>query len=171
MLGEKKSIAQSCSILKYCLLNVSYIKFFFMGGSINKITKCYKMANYGQISKFKVSIEASWLKVSIYYFKFFKKPKFNFKNSHYNFQKLHLPNLIAIFHYLEAKYDYDYQTPSFSLVFRICIKKFSSFRAKLNMSQQFLWFYVFFIFYWGFDIVIYWGPKAPKGMMVTLRPP
>ena len=161
MLGEKKSIAQSCSILKYCLLNVSYIKFFFMGGSINKITKCYKMANYGQISKFKVSIEASWLKVSIYYFKFFKKPKFNFKNSHYNFQKSHLPNLIAIFHYLEAKYDYDYQTHSFSLVFKIYTKNFSSFRAKLNMWRQFLWFYIFFIFLWRFWYCNLLGAKGP----------
>jgi len=38
------------------------------------------MANYGQISKFKVSIEASWYNDSCYHVKIFKNQKFISKN-------------------------------------------------------------------------------------------
>ena len=52
-----------------------------------------KVANYGSISKFKVSMEVSWQNASIYHVKIFNNQTFNPKNTPFIFWKSLLPPL------------------------------------------------------------------------------
>ena len=56
-------------------LAMIFVIFAVMSMLVRTLYNCYKMANYGWISNFKVFMEASWNNTSICYFRIFKNQK------------------------------------------------------------------------------------------------
>lgn len=80
---------------------------FFVIMSVNNLLNDYEMANYRQISNFKVSMETSWKMLPSTIFKF-SKIKYQTKKDLQIFFKITFNVFDANLLYLEANYDNDY---------------------------------------------------------------
>ena len=80
---------------------------FFVSMYVNIFLNGYKIANYGRISNFKVSMEASCKMLPSTVLNLLKT-KNKTKQDPLNFLKIAFSDLDAYFLYAEAKYDYDY---------------------------------------------------------------